>query len=144
MDTEYVKALVNPLLREAKMRTEKRREFAFGKALIEHARAELVALGFTPLIAERATHGMCWWSGDITVHLWEADHIVPVVHGGGGCGLENLRTLCRPCHLAETRELAGRRAKDKRIQTREARHQARMLAKAQGLEKKRERSRFRR
>ncbi|MCA1612054.1 MAG: HNH endonuclease [Thermoanaerobaculia bacterium] len=42
--------------------------------------------------------------------LWEADHVVPVVEGGGGCGLDNLRTLCIPCHHAETRGLARRRA----------------------------------
>jgi 5-methylcytosine-specific restriction endonuclease McrA len=43
--------------------------------------------------------------------LWQADHIVPVVEGGGGCGLDNLRTLCVPCHKRETRELARRRAR---------------------------------
>lgn len=42
--------------------------------------------------------------------LWEADHVVPVAEGGGGCGLDNLRTLCIPCHRAATAELAGRRA----------------------------------
>lgn len=42
--------------------------------------------------------------------LWEADHIVPVVEGGGGTGLENLRTLCLRCHRAETAKLARRRA----------------------------------
>lgn len=30
--------------------------------------------------------------------LWDADHIQPVVLGGGGCGLEGMRTLCLPCH----------------------------------------------
>jgi 5-methylcytosine-specific restriction protein A len=45
-----------------------------------------------------------------TGHLWQADHIIPVVEGGGECGLENLRTLCRACHLRETAELARRRA----------------------------------
>ena len=30
--------------------------------------------------------------------LWDADHIVPVKDGGGLCGLENMRTLCIPCH----------------------------------------------
>lgn len=44
-------------------------------------------------------------------HLWEADHIVPVVEGGGACELENYRTLCVPCHREVTRELAARRAR---------------------------------
>jgi len=33
---------------------------------------------------------------------WEADHIVPVADGGGECGLENYRLLCRTCHVAVT------------------------------------------
>lgn len=48
--------------------------------------------------------------------LWEADHIVPVIEGGGCCGLENLRTLCLACHARETKALAGRRARAKRAQ----------------------------
>lgn len=47
---------------------------------------------------------------------WQADHIVPVVEGGGSCGLENLRTLCTSCHAEETRKLAGRRAAAKRAE----------------------------
>lgn len=50
------------------------------------------------------------WVSLNTEHLWEADHITPVVEGGGECGLENLRTLCRPCHRQATAELARRRA----------------------------------
>lgn len=46
--------------------------------------------------------------------LWQADHILPVVEGGGGCGLENLRTLCLPCHRAETAELSRRRVAARR------------------------------
>lgn len=42
--------------------------------------------------------------------LWEADHIKPVVEGGGGCGPENIRTLCQPCHKSATAALAARRA----------------------------------
>ena len=30
--------------------------------------------------------------------LWDADHILAVKDGGGMCGLENMRTLCIPCH----------------------------------------------
>lgn len=40
--------------------------------------------------------------------LWEADHIQPVCEGGGECGLENLRTLCLPCHRRVTAELRSR------------------------------------
>lgn len=43
--------------------------------------------------------------------LWEMDHIVPVVEGGGSCGLANLRTLCLWCHRQETTALAQRRAR---------------------------------
>lgn len=45
---------------------------------------------------------------------WHMDHIIPVVEGGGSCGLENLRTLCVPCHKQETAKLAGRRAEARR------------------------------
>lgn len=40
---------------------------------------------------------------------WEADHIVPVVEGGDS-SLDNIRTLCIPCHRAETAALHARRA----------------------------------
>jgi len=43
--------------------------------------------------------------------LWQADHIVPVVEGGGGCGLDNLRTLCTRCHKTATAGLAKRRSR---------------------------------
>lgn len=45
--------------------------------------------------------------------FWEADHIVPTVEGGGN-GLENLRTLCVPCHVAETAKLKRRLAEKRR------------------------------
>ena len=40
--------------------------------------------------------------------FWQADHIQAVAEGGGGSGLENLRTLCVPCHQVETAKLHGR------------------------------------
>lgn len=33
--------------------------------------------------------------------FWQADHIHAVAEGGGGCNLDNLRTLCVPCHAGE-------------------------------------------
>jgi 5-methylcytosine-specific restriction endonuclease McrA len=41
--------------------------------------------------------------------LWDADHIVPVVEGGGECDLDNLRTLCLGCHRKATAALRERR-----------------------------------
>lgn len=46
-------------------------------------------------------------------HLWEADHIVPLVEGGTN-DLSNYRTLCRGCHKEATRALAGRLAQRRR------------------------------
>lgn len=45
-----------------------------------------------------------------TGNLWQADHIVPVVEGGGECGIENYRTLCTECHKRETAALRKRLA----------------------------------
>ena len=45
-----------------------------------------------------------------TGDLWQADHIVPVIEGGGECTLDNLRTLCTSCHNAETAALRKRLA----------------------------------
>lgn len=50
-----------------------------------------------------------------TGHLWEADHIVPVIEGGGCCGPENLRTACIPCHKVETQKLAARLAAKRKV-----------------------------
>ena len=42
--------------------------------------------------------------------LWDADHIVPVVEGGGECDLANIRTLCLHCHRRATDGLRVRRS----------------------------------
>ena len=62
--------------------------------------AMLEARGFSP----RAIY-----PGD----FWQADHVVEVVRGGGGCGLENYQTLCTPCHKAKTRDLAAARKSER-------------------------------
>lgn len=43
--------------------------------------------------------------------LWQMDHALPVAEGGGGCGVDGLRTLCSRCHRHETAALAGRLAR---------------------------------
>ncbi len=45
---------------------------------------------------------------------WQADHIVPVAEGGGLCGVENMRTLCKTCHRRVTKELRVRLKERKR------------------------------
>lgn len=54
------------------------------------------------------------------VSLWDMDHRQPVVEGGGVTPdstvddvLANLRTLCLACHKSVTKELAGRRARER-------------------------------
>lgn len=44
--------------------------------------------------------------------LWDADHILPVVEGGGACDLSNIRTLCLRCHRQASAELRARRTAD--------------------------------
>lgn len=52
---------------------------------------------------ERA-HGKCEMCGTYLMPgLWQCDHIVPVSRGGSN-DITNLQVLCRPCHLAKTRQ----------------------------------------
>lgn len=46
---------------------------------------------------------------DLSRSLLEADHTVPLIEGGD-FGTANGRALCRPCHKAQTADLAKRRA----------------------------------
>jgi 5-methylcytosine-specific restriction protein A len=50
---------------------------------------------------------------------WAADHILPVIEGGGECGIENIRTLCLGCHNAATAELRER-LKNRKAQARQS------------------------
>lgn len=45
---------------------------------------------------------------------WDADHIVPVSQDGGGCGLDNYRTLCLLCHKAVTAKLRKQQALERK------------------------------
>lgn len=45
----------------------------------------------------------------LTSSLWHADHIVPVAEGGGECGIDNIQTLCVPCHNEKTAEQRRRK-----------------------------------
>lgn len=65
---------------------------------------------WTAWVAEGKRMG---WSRSNSRNAWDADHIVPVCEGGGECSIDNIRTLCIPCHKAVTAELAARRSKPK-------------------------------
>lgn len=42
--------------------------------------------------------------------LWDADHIVTVIDGGGQCGLDNYQTLCVVCHLDKSTGRSNQKA----------------------------------
>lgn len=44
---------------------------------------------------------------------WEADHIIPL-HRGGPNAMENLQTLCVPCHREKSADEARERARIRR------------------------------
>lgn len=46
--------------------------------------------------------------------LWDADHIEPLDEGGSW-ELENVQTLCHPCHKEKTAEQASRRGRQQRL-----------------------------
>jgi 5-methylcytosine-specific restriction enzyme A len=52
--------------------------------------------------------------------LWDADHIIPVVEGGGECDLSNMRTLCLKCHRQHTAELRERLRKSQNLEINES------------------------
>jgi len=43
--------------------------------------------------------------------LWDADHILPVMYGGGECDISNIRTLCLSCHKIVTKSLLQNKKK---------------------------------
>ncbi|KAK7104878.1 DNA annealing helicase and endonuclease ZRANB3-like [Littorina saxatilis] len=47
--------------------------------------------------------------------FWHVDHIRPVWEGGGQCDIDNLRTLCTPCHSSVTAKQATKRAHARRL-----------------------------
>lgn len=64
--------------------------------------------GYARSCCWKRDHGVCALCGKVDSG-WEADHIVPVVEGGGECGLSGYRTLCHGCHVNATNALRLRR-----------------------------------
>lgn len=61
---------------------------------------------------------------------WEADHIIPVVKGGGGCDITNFQTLCPSCHKAKTYH--QRYSQRSAISSQDASNKFKVLLKAEG------------
>lgn len=96
----------------------------------EALKREYLALPRTSTDGERReawleAHGIPY--GRASGDFWDADHITPVIEGGGECGIENIRTLCLPCHKLATRELSERRAVERHARKRDERDNARTL-----------------
>ena len=79
-------------------------------------RLDLLALRRTSLVKWRLKREKLKQQG-IPMHrrwLFDVDHVVPVQHGGGCSGLDNLQTLCIPCHLKKTKKQLKQGAKERR------------------------------
>lgn len=86
---------------------------------VERIRPRFVSLAYRMFKSFMLRHGLLnkWRQENPTVNVpfpyescWQADHIVPVAEGGGLCGLDNYRTLCKGCHDKETARLMQRLA----------------------------------
>lgn len=81
---------------------------------------EVLGVEVTPYVWSQSANGFIQGIKDLLPRnrttFWDADHIIPVVEGGGECDLDNYRTLCYWCHQRVTAELARRRAKERKRQ----------------------------
>ena len=73
------------------------------------------------LLRQRVPHLEQWagkWTRAICEptegHLWEADHIREVRHGGGEAGLANFQPLCVACHQLKTNRNSAAEARRRR------------------------------
>lgn len=58
--------------------------------------------------------GSLWTDVEAMCH-WQADHIIEVVDGGSPY-MDNIQTLCTPCHKAKTKAQHAERAKRRRLE----------------------------
>ena len=73
-----------------------------GKAVLAAQDAGDVDKATAVLAMYSIPHHRRIWRSKFRSAIFDVDHIQPVKTGGGQCGLDNLRTLCLPCHKAVT------------------------------------------
>jgi 5-methylcytosine-specific restriction protein A len=64
-------------------------------------------------LSVRVREGLKSRGYDPVRRLWEVEHTVPVIFGGGVCGPEGLETVCQVCHKKRTAALAAERARER-------------------------------
>jgi len=88
--------------------TGRKRKWATGACLLSALTVYGIIKGDTFVVRRevyRRDQGFCRHCGALDEN-WEADHIIPVHKGGGGCDLSNFQTLCKDCHKAKNRHEA--------------------------------------
>lgn len=84
------------------------------------------ATAYSDLVLPIEERAWGWWQADVfrifsrlgfnrNQTLWEADHILEVSNGGESA-LDNMQTLCVPCHKQKTRKMHADRAQARRGQ----------------------------
>lgn len=101
--------------------TDQLKEDTYSACCEDFSRAARRLRGFVPskhhfesYSVKQASDLLIWLN---TNRLWDIDHIVAVCKGGGcghSPGIENFRTLCRPCHKHITAQLARTRAMERK------------------------------
>lgn len=92
---------------EGVIRTRRSPEFRAGYDAIVEFMLEMIECGFSRCIGIVCSIAY----GQIpafTRTLWEANHVTPVIFGGGMCGLDGLETLCVPCHNEDSQDVCRR------------------------------------
>ena len=77
----------------------------------DHLQRQLWTSAEPATILDRIDLAQRWrHANNVRRHVFEIDHITPIIEGGDWFDPANLRTLCIPCHRRETRALAARLA----------------------------------
>lgn len=110
---EHIRGMIRRVDREATDEDDLVRRERVRRRLLKAVR-ELEEEGYKKCFRVHRPHAIAggWTYARVQIRqaLWEADHILPKIFGGKDT-LENLRTLCVPCHKEVTARLSAERAR---------------------------------